>query len=67
LCFCCACLRLVYPMLPVSLDISYVIALSVFSNVLLHEVRSQSKDWKAREDKQFLLLIRHSLCYAYIQ
>ena len=33
LCF--ACLRLVYPMLPVSLDCPFLIAPSVFSNVYL--------------------------------
>jgi len=33
--FCFSCLRLVYPMLPVSLDCPFFIALSVFSNVYL--------------------------------
>jgi len=35
LCFCFVGLRLVYPMLPVSLDCSFLIAPSVFSNVYL--------------------------------
>jgi len=35
LCFCFICLRLVYPMLPVSLDCPFSIAPSVFSNVYL--------------------------------
>ena len=35
LCFCFVCLRLLYPMLPVSLDCPLLIALSVFSNVYL--------------------------------
>ena len=35
LCFCFVCLRLVYPMLPVSLDSPFLIASSVFSNVYL--------------------------------
>jgi len=34
LCF--VCHRLVYPMLPVSLDFPFLIDLSVFSNVYLH-------------------------------
>ena len=34
-CFCFVCLRLVYPMLPVSLDCPFVIAPSVFSNLYL--------------------------------
>jgi hypothetical protein len=33
LCFCFVFLRLVYPLLPVSLDYSFLIASSVFSNV----------------------------------
>jgi hypothetical protein len=33
LCFCFACLRLVYPMLPVSLDCPFMIAPLVFSNL----------------------------------
>jgi len=33
LCFCFVCLRLVYPMLPVSLDCPFLVASSVFSNV----------------------------------
>jgi len=36
LCVCFVCLRFVYPMLPVSLDCTFVIAPSVFSNVYLH-------------------------------
>ena len=35
LCFCFACLRLVYPMLPVSLDCPFFFVPSVFSNVYL--------------------------------
>jgi len=35
LCFCFVFLRLVYPMLPVSLDCLFLIAPSVFSNVYL--------------------------------
>ena len=35
LCFCFVCLRLVCPVLPVSLDCPILIALSVFSNVYL--------------------------------
>ena len=35
LCFCFACLRLVYPMLPISLDCPFFIVPSVFSNVYL--------------------------------
>ena len=35
MCFCFACFRLVYPVLPVSLDCSFLIAHSVFSNVYL--------------------------------
>jgi hypothetical protein len=35
LCFCFVCLRLVCPVLPVSLDCPFLIALSVFSNVYL--------------------------------
>jgi hypothetical protein len=34
--FCLSCLRLVYPMLPYSLDCSFLIAPSVFSNVHLY-------------------------------
>ena len=34
-CFCFVCLRLVYPMLPVSMDCTFMIAPSVFSNVNL--------------------------------
>jgi hypothetical protein len=51
---CCVFLRLVYPMLPVSLDCPFLIASSVFSNVYLvrttrlwndfHQVHSYSKD-----------------------
>ena len=33
---CCVFLHLVYPVLPVSLDYSFLIALSVLSNVYLH-------------------------------
>ena len=39
-CFCFICLRLVYPMLPVSLDCPFLIASSVFSNVYLHTSNS---------------------------
>jgi len=35
-CFCFVCLRLVYPVLPVSLDCPFLIAPSVFSNVSLN-------------------------------
>jgi hypothetical protein len=35
LCFCFVCLRLVYPMLPVSLDVTFLIVPSVFSDVYL--------------------------------
>ena len=35
LCFCLVCLRLVYPMLPVSLDCPFLIASSVFFSVYL--------------------------------
>ena len=35
LCFCFVFLRLVYPMLPVSLDCTFLIATSVFSNIYL--------------------------------
>ena len=35
LCFCCVCLSLVYPILTVSLDCSFLIVLSVFSGVYL--------------------------------
>ena len=36
LCFCFVCFRLVYPMLPVSLDCPLLIVFSVFSNVYLN-------------------------------
>ena len=39
LCFCFVCLRLVYPMLPVSLDCSFLIDPSVFSNVYLYPIK----------------------------
>ena len=42
LCFCFVCLRLVYPMLPVYLDCSYLIVLSVFSNVYVKHLVSTS-------------------------
>jgi hypothetical protein len=42
LCFCFVSLRLVYPILPVSLDCSFLIAPSVFSNVYLHTYLSNN-------------------------
>ena len=46
LCFCFVFLRLVYPMLPVSLDCPFLIAPSVFSNVYLSTNYIQKyKDW----------------------
>ena len=39
LCFCFVCLRLVCPMLPVSLDCPFLIASSAFSNVYLNYVQ----------------------------
>jgi hypothetical protein len=36
LCFCFVCFRLVYPVLPASLDCPFLIAPSVFSSVYLH-------------------------------
>jgi len=36
--FCFVCLRLVYPMLPVSMNGPLLIVLSVFSNVYLHTI-----------------------------
>ena len=39
LCFCFVFLRLVYPMLPVSLDCPFFIASSVFSDVYLNYLR----------------------------
>jgi hypothetical protein len=41
LCFCFVRLRLVYPMLPVSLDCPFLIASSVFYNVYLYTMYSQ--------------------------
>ena len=38
LCFCFVCLRPVYSVLPVSLDCSFLIVPSVFSNVYLIEI-----------------------------
>ena len=46
LCFCFVCLRLVYPMLPVSLDCPFLIAPSVFSNVYLNIIYSQMTRYK---------------------
>ena len=52
LCFCFVFLRLVYPLLPVSLDCPFLIAPSVFSNVLLKQlwssnqpISSKTKQW----------------------
>jgi hypothetical protein len=42
LCFCFVFLPLVYPMLPVSLDCPYLIALSVFSNVYMQNIISST-------------------------
>jgi hypothetical protein len=44
LCFCFVFLRLVYPMLPVSLDCSFLIAPFVFSNVYLPELLTSKID-----------------------
>ena len=41
LCFCFDFLRLVYPMMPVSLDCPFLIVLAVFSNVYLYIIRNQ--------------------------
>ena len=38
LCCCFACLRLMYPVLPVSMDCPFFIAPSVFSNVQLNQL-----------------------------
>jgi hypothetical protein len=42
LCFCFVFLPLVYPMLPVSLDCPFLIALSVFSNVYMQNIISST-------------------------
>ena len=48
LCFCFTFLRLVYPMLPVSVDCPFLIAPSVFSNVYLETINDNvDKRWRS--------------------
>ena len=60
LCFCFVCLRLVYPLLPVSLDCPFLITSSVFSNVYL------KTDRKARIQRAFLACFAESANGFYI-
>ena len=50
LCFCFVFVRLVYPMLPVSLDCSFFIASSIFSSVYLKEQIKIVMNTKANKD-----------------